>query len=61
MEKDTNEIEKEIEKLEALMQEADFWSDKGEAQATLRELAELKAFNDPQGIYARMPMDLAIQ
>ena len=51
MEKDTNEIEKEIEKLEALMQEADFWSDKGEAQATLRELAELKAKKEGLGRY----------
>ncbi|MFA6257929.1 MAG: peptide chain release factor-like protein [Candidatus Paceibacterota bacterium] len=42
MEKDTNEIIKEIERLEAEMQSADFWNDKNKAQATLRELATLK-------------------
>ena len=38
-----SEIEKEIKKLEAEMQEADFWNDKNKAQAILKELAELKA------------------
>jgi len=42
MEKDKNEIENEINKLEVLMQSPDFWSDKNKAQATLRELVELK-------------------
>jgi peptide chain release factor 2 len=42
MEKDTNDIQKEIEKLEAQMLEADFWVDKNKAQAVLKELAELK-------------------
>ena len=51
MEKDTNEIEKEIEELEALIEKADFWSDKGEAQATLRKLAELKAKREGLGKY----------
>ena len=43
MKKDTNEIEKEIEKLEAEMQAPDFWNDKNIAQNVLREIAELKA------------------
>src|SRR3989338_7335210 len=42
MEKDTNEIEKEIEKLEAQIASADFWQDKMKAQSVLRELALLK-------------------
>lgn len=36
------EIEKKIEELEALMASADFWSDKDTAQATIRELQNLK-------------------
>jgi len=43
MKKDTNEIENEISKLEALMVAPDFWNDKDKAQSVLRELAELKA------------------
>lgn len=46
MEKDTNEItreiDSEIEKLEAEMQAVDFWNDKNRAQGVLKELAELK-------------------
>ncbi len=49
--KDTNEIEKEILKLEADMQGADFWADKVKAHATLRELAELKAKKEGLGKY----------
>jgi peptide chain release factor 2 len=48
MEKDQNNIEKEIEKLEALMQSPGFWNDKNKAQNILRELAELK--NKKEGI-----------
>src|ERR1035437_4632849 len=51
MEKDTNEIEKEIEKLEAQMLEVDFWNDKGQAQNVLRELAELKDKKEGLGKY----------
>ncbi len=40
---DTNKIEEEIKRLEEEMQSPDFWNDKNKAQATLRELAELKA------------------
>ncbi|MCX6751322.1 MAG: PCRF domain-containing protein [Candidatus Nomurabacteria bacterium] len=40
---ENSEMEKEIKKLEAEMQKADFWNDKNKAQATLKELAELKA------------------
>ncbi len=50
-EKDTNEIEKEIEKLEAEMQSADFWADKMQAQAILKELADLKAKKEGLGKY----------
>lgn len=42
MEKDINDLEKKIEKLEALMAAPDFWSDKNKAQAILKEIAELK-------------------
>src|SRR6267154_1278377 len=51
MQKDTTEIEKEIEKLEAQMLETDFWNDKNKAQATLRALAELKAKKEGLGKY----------
>src|SRR3989338_5288028 len=43
MEKDLVNIQEKIEKLEAQMLEADFWSDKNKAQNILRELAELKS------------------
>ena len=43
MKQDSNEIEKEIAKLEAEMLGADFWNDKNKAQEVLRKLAELKA------------------
>ncbi len=51
MEKDTNQIDKEIEKLEAEMQSADFWNDKHKAQEVLRELQELKEKKLGQGKY----------
>jgi peptide chain release factor 2 len=40
---ENSDLEKEIEKLEAQIQDVDFWSDKNKAQAILKELAELKA------------------
>jgi len=42
MDKDTNQIQKEIEKLEEQMQVPDFWADKNKAQTIIKELAELK-------------------
>ncbi len=51
MSPDTNDIEREIERLEAEMQGADFWSDKNKAQNTLRELAELKDKKEGLGKY----------
>ncbi|MDP9249061.1 MAG: PCRF domain-containing protein [bacterium] len=51
--KDTAEIEKEIEKLEASMQLPDFWGDKAKAQAAIRELEELKAKKAGLGKYDR--------
>jgi peptide chain release factor 2 len=42
MVKDTEEIKKEIESLEAKMANPDFWSDKVKAQATIRKIGELK-------------------
>lgn len=39
---DKNEIQKEIESLEAEMNSVDFWSDKVKAQATIKKIAELK-------------------
>jgi len=42
MQKDTEEIKKEIARLEEGMQAPDFWSNKTEAQATIKRLGELK-------------------
>jgi len=42
MDKEVNGIDKQIKNLEERMNAPDFWSDKNKAQATLRELAELK-------------------
>jgi peptide chain release factor 2 len=51
MPEDTNEIQREIERLEAEMQGPDFWTDKNKAQAILRELEELKAKKEGAGKY----------
>jgi len=51
MEKEMGEIEKEIKRLEKLMTEVDFWSDKTKAQAILKELAELKEKKEGAGAY----------
>lgn len=39
---DTEEIKKEIEKLEAEMNQGNFWDDKGKAQATVKKISQLK-------------------
>ena len=51
MEKDSNKIEKEIKKLETEMQSPDFWNDKNRAQATLKELTELREKKEGAGKY----------
>jgi peptide chain release factor 2 len=51
MEKDKNEIEKEIEKLEQEMQNPNFWKDKNKAQAVLRQVAELKEKKEGKNKY----------
>ncbi|HEV7702220.1 MAG TPA: PCRF domain-containing protein [Candidatus Paceibacterota bacterium] len=52
MDKDAQEnIAKEIEKLEAQMQEPDFWNNKNKAQAVLKEIAELKDAKGGLGKY----------
>ncbi len=48
---DTSEIEKEIAKLEAVMLEVDFWSNKERAQGIIREIADLKAKKEGLGKY----------
>ena len=53
MEKDTNDIEKEIRELEERMQLPDFWNDKNKAQGILKELSELKAKKEGLGKYDR--------
>jgi len=40
---DKNLLQQELEKLEASMQEADFWSDKNNAQSIIKRITELKA------------------
>jgi peptide chain release factor 2 len=40
---ENQEKQKKLEELEALMVSADFWSDKNKAQATIKQIAELKA------------------
>jgi len=42
MVEDVNLIEEQIKELEKEMASPDFWVDKNKAQATLKELAELK-------------------
>ncbi|MEK7572520.1 MAG: peptide chain release factor-like protein [Patescibacteria group bacterium] len=37
-----NDLQTEIDKIEAIMLETDFWADKNKAQSTLKELSELK-------------------
>lgn len=42
MQKDTEEIKKEIEKLEGEMSQGNFWDDKVKAQATIKKISQLK-------------------
>jgi hypothetical protein len=42
MPEDTNDIQNEIEKLEAEMVKPDFWLTKNRAQEVIKEIAELK-------------------
>ena len=42
MEKDKDQLKKEIEKLEEEMTQGNFWEDKVKAQATIKKIAELK-------------------
>jgi peptide chain release factor 2 len=42
MQKDTEEIKREIEKLEAEMTQGNFWEDKIKAQTTIKKISELK-------------------
>lgn len=51
MAEDTNLIEEKIKKLEETMAKPDFWTDKIQAQAILKELAELKAKKESLGKY----------
>ncbi len=45
------DLQKELERLEADMQTADFWANKDKAQATIRKVAELKAEIAGEGKY----------
>ncbi|MEK7069196.1 MAG: PCRF domain-containing protein, partial [Patescibacteria group bacterium] len=48
---DKEEIKKEINKLETMMTDPEFWSDKERAQNILRELTELKNKKEGLGKY----------
>ena len=50
---DTNQLEKRIVEIEDAMQGADFWSDKNNAQALIRELAELRNKKEGMNAYDR--------
>lgn len=51
MNEDKEKIEEKIKELENAMNSADFWADKNKAQATLKELAELKDKKEGLGKY----------
>ncbi|OGI95772.1 hypothetical protein A2917_00450 [Candidatus Nomurabacteria bacterium RIFCSPLOWO2_01_FULL_42_17] len=57
---DTKQINEEIKRLEAFMQSPDFWSDKNKAQATLKELSELKGKLEGFGKYDKGNAIMAI-
>src|SRR4051812_3570337 len=46
-----DEVNKKIEALEAEMTDPNFWADKTRAQAVIKEIAELKAQKEGQGLY----------
>ena len=48
---DKENIQIEIDRIEALMQTSDFWNDKNKAQTAIKELADLKAKKDGFGKY----------
>ena len=51
MEKNIEDLKKELEVLEAEMISADFWVDKDKAQATIRRIADLKVEIEGVGKY----------
>ncbi len=54
------ELQQKITELEAVMYQPDFWNDKDRAQATLREIEELKAKLDGAGKYNKGDAILSI-
>src|SRR3989344_5816899 len=60
MQKDTSEIEKEIESLEKEMQAPDFWNDKAKAQEVIKRISELRAEKEGLAKYARCSAILSI-
>lgn len=57
---DTNDIDQKILAIEQAMSEADFWTDKVKAQATVRELQELKDKREGIGGFDRGPAIMTI-
>lgn len=51
MAEDINDLDEQIQKLETEMVQGNFWEDKIRAQATIKELAELKAKKEGVGKY----------
>ncbi|MFA5932294.1 MAG: peptide chain release factor-like protein [Candidatus Paceibacterota bacterium] len=60
MDKDINQIQKEIEELEETMQAPEFWNDKNKAQDTIKKLAELKDKKEGVGKYDKGPAVVTI-
>ncbi len=50
---DKEKLQKELEQLEASMQNADFWSDKSKAQSVIKRIAEVKTEIEGVGKYDR--------
>jgi peptide chain release factor 2 len=48
---DKEQIQERITHIEAAMMDGDFWTDKGKAQAMIKELGELKALLEGEGKY----------